>query len=112
MPTARLTLPTALVLCAIARGHGYGFDVIDATGLGSGTVYPILRRLEDARLLASARERRRDAHAEGRPARRYYTVTGAGTAALRDALARYPGVAALLDAAAGATSGGLVPRSL
>ena len=41
-----LTLPTTLVLQALARGHHYGFDVMDATGLPSGTVYPLLRRLE------------------------------------------------------------------
>ena len=41
-----LTLPTALVLHALARGFRYGFDIMDATGLPSGTIYPILRRLE------------------------------------------------------------------
>lgn len=107
MATPRLTLPTAIVLHAVARGHRYGFDVIDATGLGSGTVYPILRRLEHAGLLASARERARDAHAEGRPARRYYAVTGPGAEALRDALARHPGIPAVLDAT---PTGGLRPR--
>ena len=41
-----LTYPTAAVLLAIRHGHRYGFDVMDATGLPDGTVYPILRRLE------------------------------------------------------------------
>ena len=41
-----LTYPTTLVLHALASGVRHGFDVIDATGLPSGTVYPILRRLE------------------------------------------------------------------
>ena len=49
----RLTRPTALVLIALARGLRHGFDVLDATGLESGTVYPILRRLEDAGLVRS-----------------------------------------------------------
>ena len=101
MAGPRLTYPTVLVLYAIAYGHAYGFDVIDATGLGSGTVYPILRRLERAGLLTSAREREREAHAEQRPPRRYYTVTGAGQAALRAALERHPGVAGVFGAAAG-----------
>ena len=49
MPTpVRVTRPTALVLFAIARGLRHGFDILDATGLQSGTAYPILRRLEDA----------------------------------------------------------------
>lgn len=90
-----MTYPTVLVLYAVAHGHAYGFDIIDATLLGSGTVYPILRRLERARMLRSSAERPREAHAEGRPPRRYYTVTGAGAAALRSALERHPGVAAV-----------------
>ena len=90
----RFTLPTALVLAAVAHGHRHGFDILEATGLGSGTVYPILRRLEYAGLLTSAAERARDAHAAGRPARNYYTLTGAGADALHELLARYPSVAA------------------
>ncbi|HEX6631912.1 MAG TPA: PadR family transcriptional regulator [Gemmatimonadaceae bacterium] len=107
MPTPRLTHPTVLVLYAIAHGHPYGFDVIDATGLGSGTVYPILRRLQRAGLLRATRERARDAYAAGRPPRRYYELTGAGAGALREALARHPGIAALL---AGASATTLRPR--
>lgn len=90
-----MTYPTVLVLYAVAHGHAYGFDIIDATMLGSGTVYPILRRLERARLLSASAERPRAAHAEGRPPRRYYTVTGAGAAALGAALERHPGVEAV-----------------
>ncbi|HEY0970902.1 MAG TPA: PadR family transcriptional regulator, partial [Gemmatimonadales bacterium] len=83
MGLPRLTYPTTLVLYAVARGHAYGFDVIDATRLGSGTVYPILRRLEAAGLLSSREEAVREAHDAGRPPRRYYTVTRDGAAALR-----------------------------
>ena len=42
----RLTYPTTLVLQALLQGHHHGFDIMDATSLPSGTVYPILRRLE------------------------------------------------------------------
>lgn len=86
----RLTRPTALVLRALARGVRHGFDILDDTGLESGTVYPILRRLEDAGCVRSHWEPAERAHAEGRPPRRYYELTGAGAEALRDALARYP----------------------
>ena len=86
----RMTYPTALVLAALSRGHRYGFDIIDATGLRSGTVYPILRRLEDAALLRSFWEKTTAAHAAGRPPRRYYELTGAGAAAAHEALRRYP----------------------
>jgi DNA-binding PadR family transcriptional regulator len=94
---ARITHPTAMVLLAVSRGHRYGFDIIDATGLRSGTVYPILRRLEDAGLLRSRWEPVRSAREAQRPPRRYYQITGAGAEALREALARYPGVAKLLS---------------
>ena len=88
--TPRLTLPTAMVLMAVSRNFRYGFDISDATGLPSGTVYPVLRRLEDAGLLRSRWEAPQAARAEQRPPRRYYTVTGAGTQAVQDAMDRYP----------------------
>ncbi len=90
----RLTRPTALVLLALSRGLRHGFDVLDATDLPSGTVYPILRRLEDAGLVRSHWEPARVAHQEGRPPRRYYELSGAGAGALRDALALHPDVRA------------------
>ena len=39
MPKPSLTFPTGLVLYAISNGIRYGFEIIDATGLPSGTVY-------------------------------------------------------------------------
>jgi hypothetical protein len=96
----KLTYQTAIVLHALASGHRWGFEIIDTTGLGAGTVYPILRRLEGAGLVSSSWERVAKAHAAQRPPRRYYRLTGAGNVALRDALARYPGVAAVLGGGA------------
>lgn len=90
MPSVRLTRPTALVLLALASGLRHGFDVLDATGLPSGTVYPILRRLEAAGLVKSRWEPVLIARDEGRPPRRYYQLTGAGADALGEALARHP----------------------
>ena len=92
----RLTRPTTLVLLALSRGHRHGFDVLDATGLESGTVYPILRRLDDGGLGRSRWEAVQRARDEGRPPRRYYELTGAGAEALREALARHPDAAAVL----------------
>ena len=51
-----LTYPTAAVLLAIRNGYRYGFDIMDATGLPDGTVYPILRRLERRGVLAGSWE--------------------------------------------------------
>ena len=85
-----LTYPTAAVLLAIRSGHRYGFDLMDATGLPDGTVYPILRRLEKRGVLVAHWEDEEDAHAEGRPPRRYYELTPVGVEALAEVEARYP----------------------
>jgi len=80
-----MTQNTALVLRAIAAGYQYGFDVMEACGLPSGTIYPALRRLERARLLKSRWERAAQAHADGRPRRRTYELTAEGRAILPEA---------------------------
>ena len=77
--------PGRLLLHAVSAGHRYGFDIIDATGLPSGTVYPALGRLEDADFVRSGWEDARVAQEEKRPPRRYYTMTATGNAALADA---------------------------
>jgi PadR family transcriptional regulator PadR len=85
----RLSITTTSVLHAIGNGYEYGFDVIDATGLPSGTVYPALSRLERDGYVRSAWEDEAAAHGEGRPARRYYRLTAAGVRALGEALKYY-----------------------
>ena len=84
-----LGLGAVAVLHAVASGHAFGFDIIDATGLTSGTVYPTLDRLEEQGLLRSTWEDRRDAHREHRPPRRYFALTAAGVRALSAALAKH-----------------------
>ena len=70
------------VLNAIASGAEYGFDIIDATGLPSGTVYPALSRHERDGYVRSSWEETAKAHRDGRPPRRYYRVTAEGRRAL------------------------------
>ena len=84
-----VTLPTILVLQAVAYGHQYGFDVMDATGLPSGTVYPVLRRLEKEGLVRAAWEDPQAARDEQRPPRRYYELTAAGDTVLAAGRTRY-----------------------
>jgi DNA-binding PadR family transcriptional regulator len=93
----RITYPTAVLLHALDAGFGYGFEIIDATGLGAGTVYPILRRLESDGHVRSRWERVARARAEGRPPRRNYRLTASGEALRDKALTRYPGVSRVLD---------------
>ena len=81
-----MTLTATLVLQAIARGHRFGFEIVDVTGGATGTVYPALRRLEHAGYVRSEWEREQVASRDGRPQRRYYEITAAGARALDGAL--------------------------
>lgn len=84
-----LTFATAAILNAVSNGYSFGFDIVDATGMPGGTVYPALRRLEESGYLTSRWETARVAHAEARPRRRYYEITRTGRDALADAVKRY-----------------------
>jgi PadR family transcriptional regulator PadR len=84
-----LSYTMALTLQAIENGYGYGFDIMTFTGLASGTVYPALRRLENAGFVASKWERQSIAQAAQRPSRKYYEVTKVGGAALAEARQRF-----------------------
>jgi len=84
-----LTYATAVILQAVANGYLYGFDIIDITGMPGGTVYPALRRLEEAGHLKSKWEKPSVSQSEPRPARKYYELTRSGQDALADAVKRY-----------------------
>jgi PadR family transcriptional regulator, regulatory protein PadR len=85
----RLTYPTALVLQALLQGHHHGFDIMDATGLPSGTVYPILRRLDAEGCVHSHWEQEGEARKQQRPPRRYYELTSHGRGVAAEAADRY-----------------------
>jgi DNA-binding PadR family transcriptional regulator len=84
-----LSFSAAVVLQAVANGYLYGFDIIDITGLPGGTVYPALRRLEEAGYLASKWEKHTIAREAARPIRKYYELTRAGQDVLTEAVRRY-----------------------
>ena len=84
-----LSYTMALILQALDHGYRYGFEVMTITGLASGTVYPALRRLEDAALIKSKWEKQSVAQAEQRPARKYYEVTKTGRVVLIEARGRF-----------------------
>jgi len=89
MPKAPLAFGHVAVLHAVAAGNRFGFDIIDATGLTSGTVYPTLDKLESLGYLTSRWEDARTARRDKRPPRRYFDLTAAGAHALAAALERY-----------------------
>jgi DNA-binding PadR family transcriptional regulator len=88
--TIKLSHTAALILQTVDSGCCYGFDIMDTTGLPSGTVYPALRRLEAEKLIESEWEAEADALAEQRPARKYYRMTRGGSQVLADSQKRYP----------------------
>lgn len=90
MRTTRLGLGTITILQALEADRRFGFDIMDATGLTSGTVYPALERLEELGFVRSRWENETIARRDGRPARRYFEITAAGNRALGEALERYP----------------------
>ena len=78
MSPVRLTHTTALILQALASGSRHGFQIMEVTGLASGTVYPVLRRLEREKAVDSAWEDEDAAHEAGRRRRRIYGLTPSG----------------------------------
>ena|ERR1700733_6870673 len=64
----------------------YGFEIMGLTGLASGSLYPMLARLEQAGWLTRGRENI-DPRAEGRPPRLHYTIAGDAVTAARIELA-------------------------
>src|SRR5436305_4318798 len=86
----RMTLPTQLVLRAMLAEptrEMYGLQICAAAELPSGTIHPILARLEGVGWLESRWEDI-DPIKEGRPRRRYYRLTDQGAERARTALSR------------------------
>jgi PadR family transcriptional regulator PadR len=70
---------------ASVRAELAGADLMKAARLSSGTLYPILLRLERAGVLSSRWEDDRPEDL-GRPRRRFYRITPAGVELARNAL--------------------------
>ena len=70
-----------LVLAVLSKGESYGYDIMrqikEASGgdlqFSDGTLYPVLRKLEDKEMIASEWK-----VAENEKRRRYYTLTSKG----------------------------------
>ena len=63
------------VFLADVSAPRYGYDLMKAARLPSGTLYPMLARLQDQGLVAAQWEQQRE-DAAGRPPRKYYRLTG------------------------------------
>ncbi|WP_020572769.1 PadR family transcriptional regulator [Parafrankia discariae] len=85
----KMTLPTQLVLRALLERPTqpmYGLEISQEAGLATGTIHPILARLEGYGWLTSTWEDI-DPAKEGRPRRRYYVLSKDGAEQARYALA-------------------------
>jgi DNA-binding PadR family transcriptional regulator len=94
----RMTLPTQLVLRVLMDDptrEWYGLELSGEAGLATGTIHPILARLERVGWLTSRWEEV-DTHAEGRPRRRYYRLEPNSLAVAQAALHRVDAAAQAL----------------
>jgi len=85
----RVTIAVVKVLSALLEEPDrfrYGLELMAVTSLPSGTLYPLLRRMQDAGWVTAEWERL-DPVAAGRPARRYYRLTAEGIQQAQQALA-------------------------
>ena len=88
----KLTGPLERVLRVLAADPAvphYGYDLMKAARLPSGTLYPMLARLQQEGLVDSQWEDPRP-DAGGRPPRKYYRLTAEGARVARLELARAP----------------------
>jgi PadR family transcriptional regulator, regulatory protein PadR len=87
----RMTIPTQLVLrtlLAEPTKEMYGLQICERAGLPSGTIHPILARLEREHEWLESRWEDVRPEEEGRPRRRYYKLTEGGAERARIALAQ------------------------
>ena len=65
------------VLALLSRGDNYAYDIAsrmaEAVGMGEGTIYPLMRRMQDDGLVSTYL-----VEAPGGPPRKYYRMTDAG----------------------------------
>jgi PadR family transcriptional regulator, regulatory protein PadR len=78
---SRQTLALLAALMEQPRTWQHGYELSKATGLKSGTLYPILIRLSDQGFLDSSWK---DAERPGRPPRHVYRLTANGLALARE----------------------------
>jgi PadR family transcriptional regulator, regulatory protein PadR len=88
----RMTRPLERLLTTLVADpgtHWYGYELMKTAKLTSGTLYPMLARLEEQGMVSSEWER--SPAVAGRPPRKYYRLTGEGARVARRRLARTAG---------------------
>ncbi|NSY46806.1 PadR family transcriptional regulator [Agrobacterium tumefaciens] len=69
------------VLAVLSRGENYAYEIastlVQAVGMGEGTIYPLMRRMQNDGLVEA-----RLAESDSGPPRKYYRLTAMGRTAL------------------------------
>jgi DNA-binding MarR family transcriptional regulator len=87
LTTTTLAVLNVLMAATTSGEPAWGFRICEQAGLGPGTVYPILDRLERNGWLSGSWEADQPA---GRPRRRFYEMTAIGRAEFAAAAAARP----------------------
>jgi PadR family transcriptional regulator, regulatory protein PadR len=81
----RMTRPLERLLTTLLSNpsaHWYGYELMKTTKLTSGTLYPMLARLQERGMVTSEWEPAPTV--AGRPPRKYYQLTGEGARVARE----------------------------
>lgn len=80
------TIAVLQVMLATPATPRYGLDIAREAGLKTGTLHPILARLQQAGWIDSYWEAPENHEDQGRPRRRYYRFVGNGVQIARQAI--------------------------
>ena len=76
------------VLALLSKGDNYAYDIAsrmaEAVGMGEGTVYPLMRRMQNDGLVSTYLQ-----ESESGPPRKYYRLTKSGALALKNQIAEW-----------------------
>jgi PadR family transcriptional regulator PadR len=85
------------VLALLSRGDGYAYDIAsrlaEGINMGEGTIYPLMRRLQDDGLVATYLS-----ESPSGPPRKYYRLTDAGRRSFEAQKAEWTAFARAVDA--------------
>jgi PadR family transcriptional regulator PadR len=88
------------VLALLSEHDGYAYEIAsrlaDSIGMGEGTIYPLMRRLQNERLVETYLE-----ESPSGPSRKYYRLTPSGASSLSSQKAAWASFASSVQAIVG-----------
>jgi len=93
------------VLALLSRGNSYAYEIASrlslAVGMGEGTIYPLMRRMQSDGLVATYLE-----ESPSGPPRKYYRITDTGRATLATQLAEWRSFTSAVESLVGNVEAG------